>query len=561
MRKAYKIKAVSKKSKFKLFKNLMQAAVNPEYLKKVSEILKRELIAEKDTEDYNDKVVSAYLDRPSIILREVGQKKLKSGDAYKINEKILSKIQDREDINFFYENKRAVGTYEFFPFTWELGQELRTHFILKTEKTDNFESLLDEVDGLIFNFLTIDDWTLIKNAIKKSEERLKKGKIHFLEPEVRVGNVTNLTNQEISTYSLDGLSKAAIVDVRDDNHDLLSLKEFISMLKGEKVHPLSIGPGFLAKYMPELLSLGVSAIVFKVSKNKLVEMKVNKFENASELMKFAPIDAAQALIEQYCAVQKKSFFFKDKITEYEKGSLFNNESKYYVVVDGCVSGPEKGSPMGYETLSINKVKVDAGEVFLFEEAEEQVQTTRLYFMPYNYQDLHMLHQHGSVIFGNNDQSFNSCVRDEKYFFDQESIVELAKRYSDEDKTMYDPAFLAAKLHFLPKGSTPDDLFAEENKGLLLKAMGSIFEETSFTIDYLVNEFPSMRNSGNLLIIEFLKHYAPLSKRFILGKYFEDDNGLMLERMLSTYAILSRDMFADDQIDIALNYIKKNPPKE
>lgn len=557
MKNKYKVVSLSKERKIKLLENLMEAAVNPEYLKKVSEILKRELSAEKDTEDYNNKVISSHFDKPSIVLREVGQKGIKSGDVFKIDEQISAVNQDREDLNFFYDSRRAVGTYQFFPFTWKLGQELRSHFILKTEKTDNFDSMLDEIDGLIFNFLSIDDWTLLKNAIKQSEQRIRKNNIRFLQPEVTMGELEKLTNKEIESYSIEGLDKTAVIDIRKDDHDLLSLKELISMLKGEEIHPLTIGPGFFAKYMPELLSLGVNAVVFKVTNNKLIDIKINKTENQSKFLEFSPIDSSYALVEQFCSYNKKSFFSKE-VKDYKLGSLFEKETKYYVVVDGCVAAPEMGTPLSYESLSVNKEKVPAGEVFLFEEAEGEIQNTRLYFVPYNYSKLHLVHQHGSVIFGNNDQSFNSCLKNETDFFDDLTKESFLDKVEESDKILYDPAFLAAAMHMLPAGSDPEILLKPENQSLLFKAMGSLFEETNFTIEYLMSEFLSIKESGFELIKAFVKNYSPLSKRFVLGKYFEDDNGLMLDKMDTTYSLLSKKVYLDYHLNrMAINLKSHN----
>ena len=538
MKTKYNIKKLSQKSKIEFLKNLMEAAVDPVFLKKVSDILKRELKAEKDTEDYNTKVVSSHFDRPSIILRQAGQKNSHAGDVYKISEKMLSVQQDRDDINFFFDNIQAVGTYEFFPFSWQLGQEIRSHFILNTERSDTFDKLLDEVDGLIFNYLTIDQWTILKNAIKLAEQRIKKNNVKFLDPEISLGTQEQLTNAEVARYDITDLSKVSVIDNRSDDHDLLALKEFVNMLKGEYVHPLTIGPGFFAKYMPELVAAKVSAVLFKVVDHRLVDMKLNMIETETDLIEFSPLDAAKGLAEQFCQYTKKSLFSKGT-RDFSKSGVFSKDARYYVVVDGCVCGPKAGKPQGYESISVNDQLIEAGEVFLFEENEGQVQATRLYFVPYDYSKLHLMHQHGSVVFGNNDQSFNSCVKNEKIFFnDDDAIDDLVSKIDKDDKILYDPAFYAAATHFLPKGADPEVLINEVNHGLLFKAMGSMFEETSFTAEFILKTYSLVKKSEKDLITELLKNVAPISKRFILGKYFQDENGLMLDKMETTYSILS-----------------------
>lgn len=548
----YKIKPLTKKQRKSL--QMLYAAVDPDVLKKISELLKRELIAEKDTEDYNTSLISSYFDKPSLLLRESGQSKIKAGDVFKLHEVIQSKEQEREELNGFYDNQVAVSNYEYFPFSWKLGQEIRSRFILKTEKDDTFDKLMDEIDGYISKFLSIDDWILLKNSIKKSELRFENNVVNFLQPEKFLGVPVKLSNLDSKKQEINNPEFNFIIDQRKDSHDLLSLKEFLSIIKGDDVHPLTIGPGFFAKYMPEISANGIDSIVFKVYQNKLTEIKIVKKDDENPRLNFSPIKAAQSVIDLYCIEEKKGFFSTTK--KYADDSILDEDLSFYVVTDGCVSGPKEGFPLGYKSMSKNELKIPAGEVFLIDTVGNEIQNTRIYFVPYSYQDLHLCHQHGSVIFGNNDQSFNSCVLDEKQFFDENSILNLINKIKSNKKMLYEPAFMSVLVHYLPKGSTPDLILLEENQELLYKAMSSVFEETSFTINYLVEEYFSGNENFEKLLLKFLRNYAPINKRFLLGKYFEDENGLLLEKNDTTYILFGKKLYMEHQINLMNKRLKK-----
>lgn len=527
-------------------KMLMFAAVNPDYLKKISDVLKRELVAEKDTEDYFREIISSYFDKASFMLREAGQSKIKSGDAFKISELLLSIDQKRDNINFVYENKMAAGIYRIFPFTYHLGEELRTHFILQTEKKDSFDSLMDEADGLITKFLSIDDWVTIKNAIKKSEPRLLKSKIRFLEPEVVKGFPEKITQKEFDKYHLDKMidevDKNFIIDNRTDSHDILALKEFVQILKGKDVHSFSISLGFFAKYMPELLELNINSILFKVKDNKLSEIKINRIvDDENDLLGFSPIDSAFILLKNYGKYNNET-----KDIDFNQDEVFKDDTKFYILVNGAVAAPKNGIPLAYESLSVNDEKINCGEVFLYKKAEDQeteIESTRLYFVPYSYENFHLVHQHGSVIFGSNDQSFNSCVIDVEEFFDEEALTDIYKESLKDVKILFDPAFLAARKHKIPKEvGLSDEIFTEKYYETMFNAMGSLYEETPFTLKYLLTNYLQVSEKSEKILEILTKNYAPLTKRFILGKYFEDGNGLMLDKMETIYDGLSNKLY-------------------
>lgn len=544
---------------------MMEAEVNPDYLKKVSEVLKRELIAEKDTEDYNPNVISNLIDKTSLILRNVGQKSITAGDSLNLNEYLVSVNEgtDYKKKTFVPENKK-LKKYEEYPFNWRITQELRSHFILKTEKTDTFESLMDDLDGLIFNLISIDEWIKIKGAMRKSALRISSNVLQFVEPENFIGEESQLSSSDFAKYEVQSSDNQIKVDLRKDSHDLLALKELVSMLKGEPVHPLTIGPGALAKCMPELKEAGFNAVIFKVEGGILKEIKLNPIRSDFYTVNFSPVKAAHALVDVYNTKKVTSIFGRENV-QYVNDNIFS-DSKYYVIVEGCVAGPKSGLPLNYEEASSNTVKIPAAEVFLFESKNQKVVSTRLYFTPYSYDQLHPIHHHGSVVFGNNDQSFHSCIINEKQYFDASTVQDVQneiartdeKGRTHEESLLYSPGFLAAALHLLPPGSRPLDLFKPENRDLFYKALSNQMEEIYYTSEYLVfeylNDLPELAKG---IILRYLDNHAPLSKRFVTGNYLEDNSGLSTEVLPTLYNQAAKDAYKRYIVDLAVRYAQRD----
>lgn len=546
----------------------IQAIVDPEFLKKMSLLMNRELIASKDTEDYNLSVISKFFDKGSILLREIGQNGVEPGDVFRLIENMEAMEQKKESKVHLFDDDDLTWKYRRFPFSIGLSQELRTHFILKTDKNDNFESLIDEVDGLISGFLSIQEWIKLKSLIKKAETRLSSKKYKVLNPEKIIGNPIELSRQEAEQNGLD-YNEKHVIDERTDGHDLLALKDLVSILKGEYVHPFSMGPGFFAKYMPEFKEEGIEGIIFKVSQNRLVEIKLF-YKEEDFFVDFSPIVAANCIVETYSFNMKpnpkkngaldKAYFAKD---------IFEHNTKYFVVVDGTVAIPENKNVINYEELCRNTSSVDAGEVFLFSKPHADRNgthlATRLYFTPYDYSKLNLAFQHGSLIYGSNDQTFHSCIRDYNEYFDEEAI-EMFKTWigSREDK-MYEPAYVLATYMFVKNATGTEDLVFDENHEFLFKAFCSLYEETDFSVFYLLHNFvlPHDKIKASL-INHFLSSYSPLTKRFILGKYFADTHGLWDSKNETTYDLFSKEFKEKMRHNRIWNYLSeesKNGKKE
>lgn len=553
MRKPYNLKKMTNQDLEKLLKALVfYAQVNPENLKTLSLVLKRELAAEKDTEDYNTKLISSILDKTTLFLRNAGQKDILQGDSIKIDEEIESKLKEAQG------GDDDLPKEDYIPFSWKVAQELRAKFILKTEASDTFESLMDEADGLISSFLSVSEWVKIKAAMKRAESRFVQSNLMFLEPEETIGEISKLSNTEIQKYNIRTIDRNVMVDNRNDSHDLLALKEFVSMLKGEEIYPFSIGPGFLAKYMPELKDVDIDAVIFQVRDNKLTEIALQK---SKQLLEYGPLTAAQELLRAYSRKEVETVL-KTKRYNVSPVNIFFKNTKYFVVVDGTVSAPIDGLPLNYESLSKNGLRIPAGEVFLFEaKSDKDINATRLYFTPYEYNKLHPIHQHGSVIFGNNDQSFHSCMRDEENFFDYSSKNDLLRELKDSSY-IFAPSFVAAALHDLPKGNTAMQVLRPENKEILVKAMGSLYEETSFTLFHLILSWlPDIQETEAGLIFKYLKNCSSLSKKLIVKDYLNQKTDLPMINDNATYNLLAKQADVSNTTKRVLNFLKLNPPTE
>lgn len=563
--KKYKINKIKESEITKLKKNLevFFAKVDPEYLSQLSEMIGKPLTDDKDTEDYNFNLISSLVDRTAQLFMEGGQKGIQEGDILAVSEK-LGEMDGSESAKV-QELLEAIvdGDYKKYPFSIRVVQELRARFLLQTEKSDTFKGLMAEVDEHIGKYLDKDSWERIKTAIQKGGERIKKEDLDFIDPPegMEQGDLIPLTDAEAATY---GINTGVMVDKRKDGHDLLSLKELVNILKGNPVNHLSIGPGFFLKYMPELHEVDIDTIVFKVVDNKLEEIKVQKIYQADKAA-YSPISSGIGLLKTYGSEHgffdktfgkgtakervKKRFKF---VEFYDADKIVDEKTKYYVCVDGHIAAPETSTPLGYEKPSHNTKIVDAGETFLYEKQNGEIMCTRLYFMPYKMTEINPVLQTGSVVWGSNDQSLHSCVRGMTSY--ASFIADQMKDVWNETNERYSEAVTAAKVnHFI--ADNPEEIFAggpwaqtEEEiarEMVLAKACLSVLEVTPFTLNFFLKIINHAQPQYGAIhtreaLKPYLKNYAPLTKRFLIKKYFETKNGLTLEYQPTYYATLSNE---------------------
>ena len=540
------------------------AKVKPEYLQELSSLVGRKLEDKKDTEDYNLDLVSNLVDKTAQMFMEAGQETITEGDVLSVTEKIAN-LENADDKIEDLVMALADGEYDKFPFSMEIVQELRAKFLLKTEQSDTYKSLMKEVDSLITQYLSKKEWEKIKTAMKDAEKRIFEEDIDFINPPegMNQGDVIPLTPEEASLY---GIMTDVAVDKRKDNHDMLSLKELVLILKGADVDHLTIGPGFFLKYLPELREQDIHGIVFHVENNKLKSIKTVKiFEE--HMTTYSPITAAIALVDSNGSdTEMKDKIIgkgkKQKVSKrytftklYEPKDVVKDKDRYYVCVDGVVAAPEKMTPLGYEKPSYNTKRVASGETFLFERQEGELICTRLYFMPYKMSEINPLLQTGSVVFGSNDQSLHSCVKDPRSFgWNVED--EYKKRWGENKDERFSEVATAAKVEnyisenpeeIFMGGSHPETEAQWARNKVLANACLSVLEVSDFTMDFFLRTLSDAQAKYGFMhphLRKFLENYAPLTKRFLVKKYVDSSNGLTVEYQPTFYKRLGKKLKAN-----------------
>lgn len=535
----------------------MMAEVDPEYLKKLSTLVENELQAHKDTEDYNMDLVSEVIDKAVRVFMEGGQEGFRAGDYIKVQEKILSNLDQTSGSKDFDRSVKS-GDYKIFPFSQAVEAELRSIFLLQTNKKDSFKSLMESMESLAEKYFSKGQFKKLQSIIEKSEPRIFKNPLLFPAPLEgnEQGLSRNLTEGELKDFNL---TDSMTVDERFDNHDLLALKDLVLMMEGKTVHPLAFGPSFFAKYMPEIKAAGFDGVVVKVVDNQLKSITLSKLPVGN--MRYSPVEAASLLfftenveVKEVApgpnSINKKEF----EITKFDD-KAFKDNHRYFVVVDGCVAIPSGKAPYDYETASKNDLRLMAGEVFLFEKIDSQVVQTRVGFVPYDYRPLHVLHQHGSYILGANDQSFQSCYKETKDF--AEDVVNDYKDWwkglVDDGQSQGDafsPAVVAARLHYFlknkdNKASEGAEILKPENRKALELAMHSISEQSDFTKFWTLHTIHyyhmiytySIKNHIETLC----KHEAPLSRRWLAKTYVENGSGININKQETFYIKLAKEL--------------------
>lgn len=552
----------------------LEAQVDPEYLKKLSRLVKKELVSKKDTEDYNLNLVSEAVDKVLKLFMEGGQSEFEKGDYIKVFENIDAKIQGFENYNEF-EQSVEKDDYSLFPFSQAIESELRAMFLLQTSRKDTFKKLFEEFKELITKYTSQEDANLLFKAVITAETRIFKNQLLFPSPPqgYEQGLLRKLTDQEKKELNV---IEDFLVDERIDNHDLLALKELILIMQGKTVHSLSIGPSFFAKYMPEIKQLGYDGVLFKVVDDKLHSIKMAKLPVGN--VSYSPVEAAMILFFNEYRGFKEVPADPDGINakDYDtttgnvpRGQHIPSNNKFFVINDGCVAIPSSKLPYDFEIAAKNDTRLPAGEVFLFENIDGKVVETRIGFVPYRYNQLHVLHQHGSMIYGTNDQMFQSCYREPLDF--AEDVVNDYKKWwhqkvqnGTQDGDAFSPAVVAARLHWFPndetgKVSDPTDILDDKNRKILALAVHSVTEQTDFTRQWTLDtlHYYHMLYTRDIrkYIAEISEHEAPLNRRWFAKKYNENGVGITVEKQPTLYIKLAKQLTEDKNLQTFQLFLK------
>jgi len=531
--------------------------VDPEYLKSFMEAIEREVDKKvdelKDTEDYNLDSVSSYVDQSIMKFMEAGQESILPGDLVKFDEKVQS--DKKSNATGYDELMEAIdtGEYKKYPFNRAISEELRGIFLLKTSSKDTYKNLMEVVDEKIVNFMSQKDWDKIKACMEEAKERIFEEDVYFLNPlEGRTqGDYRALTAEECEKWGMDPKDNL-MVDVRKDNHDLVALKELSLIVQGEDVHQLSIGPGFFGKYMPEMKKAGIDGLIFHIVDSKLKAIHLHKMPCKPN--GFSVTDASYMLSSHI--IDNNEDFFEGE--------------RFYVVVDGGVGGSSEQKHLEYEDYIFNEKCIPAAETYLFESFFfPLLRSTRLYFTPYKSSDVHPYYQHGSVIFGSNDQTFHSCVNNENFCYgnldglSEEELNDyfagffnLWKDYTleTEGENQYEPASVAGLKFAAPEGENYMYFRkkTEETDEKLKKILLSIYGENEFTKIYWKSKYEKQIKGGEKMSMFFtlLFDMSTLNQRFLIKDYVLNND--LSEKQKSFYKQLAEKMKYNDSVSLAFH---------
>lgn len=582
--------------------------VDPDYLKKVADMLQHDIKAEKDTANYNSLVISNFIDKASISLRDSGQKEIQPGDVFRILEEIDAMIQNRksEPHVFNIDNPNNVDVdYKVFDHKLELEQ--RTKHILRTEALDTFDSLMDELDIYMPRFISMEQWGRIKTAISKGNERISKNNLIFIGPETFVGKEMKMSTKEMERLGFSLEQGNITYDLRPDGPDLLAMKELVRVLKGEPMEDLSFAPGFFAKYTHELIEEKIGCVIFHSVDKKLKSLEFFIFDHPrfKEELEDQPIENQRFTPAQAVALFSRILYDRTKkLDEKLLINSFKSNERFHFVFHGFVSTPKDNSHFGYEEdPKLNEELVRSGEVFLIKKKEkddstsepividgvgqtknvDRFTTTRIYFVPENYQYFHPYHQHGSVIFGNNDYSYHSAALFIEYAQTRNWFL---KRYP-EKVSLYQPSFVfcsAIKYKGIPNEKMEEILHGNRWEDFTA-AFFNHYEENYFIfhrilerklIRFKVNraldkemsdeEFDELEKYKEFFYKFALEHLVfnrctPLHKIWTLRQYLKDGTGIGVRRIKGLMDKVTDATLTRNGMD-AMNFVKdKYLPKK
>jgi hypothetical protein len=443
-------------------------------------------------------------------------------------------------------------TYDYFVFNRQQSEELMSKYILRLSNKDNFEQLFQSLVFGMGSIITEDDIRILITAIGNADERIRSNRVIFTGPlDGGVAGISRrLSKEEASLYNL---LETGLVDERKDEHDLVSWKELIRVIKGGDVEDLSPFAGAFNKYVFELRDLGVHGVVFKVVDKKLVSIKLSRKEYDQTIC-YGPVNAALALTDCF------------------PNANISNSETYYVAVPGYVASPHVSVYSYIEQTPLNAKCFPAGETFLFNRLEGETASTRLYFYPYKPEFVNPIYQTMTVIHGHSDQMFHSCAIDTEHKTWTPELIENFYdwiRYYGGDNEQGVKAgwhfFMNKRLSpiFFAKADTPQYHWIGEEVSnsrfghskftayKVLKALGVSVDmylmspgreaeenEKSFA-QFQTRPFVGSREA------ELVANYQPLTSRFVFYNYYQNQaSGLVLKQVYTRLQNIPRYNFQD-----------------
>jgi hypothetical protein len=421
--------------------------IDPKSIELLSKVLSRTIMPEKaDTLSYNLKYVS-LMNSPIIQMMEVGMK-----DSFRPGDGLETTLKGVHYPSILHSRDPVFQFNSYFAF------DIGCRYLLRSEADDNFETIFSEIKSLSTQFMRNEDFKIIESAIEAAMPRINNETVMFLSPHPKgiCGEHRDMTPSELATYGFSQDTKMNM-DVRKDDHDLISLRELAFVMKGGIVDDLSPFASAFLKYMPELNKSGIRALVFEVIDSKLKSIKLSKFKG-KDAIPYAPTEAAVAVINCF--------------PELKQHKDLKINTRYYVSVSGFIAAPENKNHFGYTEMTPKLSRaVPAGECVMFnlmedcwvDDFDDELEawiypnTTRLYFYPYKPSDFHPYDQLMTAMCGQSDNMFHSCAYDpESKFYNKEYEEKLLSNdtaLDDQPTARYIYVkIIAPAIDYFPPGS-------------------------------------------------------------------------------------------------------------
>lgn len=409
--------AMSEEKKAKSEGKLPETA-NPEYVNKLISSLGHPVSPAKSPQNYNTKWFTSF-DQVIHHLVLAGVRNATARDVM-MREFVGEKMGESSLAPYIRD--RIQNGHSHFPHTSYLSSVLLGVFKLKSEKDDSVESLLDKATSLQSKFCSHDDWQVILKAAEGAKNRLRSQSVAFVR-----GHFTEQLGEKGDNLAKEdtGLSQDYDLDIRAGDHNVLALKELVCLMQGEAAVPYTVGSAFFASQMPELDAQGISAVILEFSKDKLSGIRLVKKtkhidDSSADEVPFGPFLSGAALVRSY-----------------GRGNVAKDGVYYHVVVNSAVSG-DKSHAANFSLgkgLRFKPEVIHSAEVFLFQKVKEgdapekersEMFSTRLFFVPENWADVHPSNQNALGIIPHSEHNYFSCMRDKSGKVTKSIIQKYAK---------------------------------------------------------------------------------------------------------------------------------------
>ncbi len=472
------------------------------------------------------------------------------------NGEIIACSAEINGIKNDYDLAIQTGDYQAFPFSDYLQGELRAKVLNTITANDTEDKLLKVFYELLPTYANSEDVNIITALIEKARQELPKRSYHF-------------------TGSINGKDKA-FDETRNDSLDLLALKELNSAMDDKTLAPLNMATGFFTKLTEFSDSVknqmqpgqDFAGIILKVEDGYIKEIRVAQAPRVGKvgvhgkdikngLSRYSPLLASVAMYLTYflkVVVSKPNdgkIYINDDTVDivhayFQKGKakFYFPNTRYYVIVDGCVAGPNDFRYYGHQYLTANNTRIFAGEVFMFHTLDGKPRGTKIAFTPRDYNQVHPLLRAGGMIYGDQDMSYHSVP-----WFDQDNAEDVVNDYKDWWKAKVDggnrhgdafsPALVMARNLYFAKDENGEptnqsDVFKTGNYPALGLVISSIAGETEFTRDWwldnicFIHMFYSL-DVKNEIENNFYSHITTLNRHWNLKTYLQDGLGVTTEK--------------------------------